>query len=91
MVSRRYSVPPRMQEPVKKNLDWMVGIDVIKKQEEATTMGKQCTVHTQAQWRYQDMPKSKATQQSSEEATPLSTDNGRYITEITWLQVFLRP
>ena len=26
------------------------------------TMGKQCTVHTQAQWRHPDMPKSKATQ-----------------------------
>ena len=25
-----------MQEPLKKNLDWIVGIDVIKKQEEAT-------------------------------------------------------
>ena len=47
VVSRRYSVPPPMQEPLRKNLDWMVGIGVIKKQEEA--MGKQCTVHTQAQ------------------------------------------
>ena len=36
VVSRRYSVPPPMQEPLKKNLDWMVDIDVIKKQEEAT-------------------------------------------------------
>ena len=36
VVSRRYSVPPPMQEPLKKNLDWMVGIGVIKKQEEAT-------------------------------------------------------
>ena len=34
VISRRYSVPPPMQEPVKKNLDWMVGIGVIKKQEE---------------------------------------------------------
>ena len=31
VVSRRYSVPPPMQEPLKKNLDWMVGIGVIKK------------------------------------------------------------
>lgn len=36
MVSRRYSVPPPMQEPLKKNLDSMVDIDVIKKQQEAT-------------------------------------------------------
>ena len=36
VVSHRYSVPPPMQEPLKKNLDWMVGIGVIKKQEEAT-------------------------------------------------------
>ena len=36
VVSRRYSVPPPMQEPLKKNLDWMVDIDVIRKQEEAT-------------------------------------------------------
>ena len=36
VVSHRYSVPPPMQEPLKKNLDWMVDIDVIKKQEEAT-------------------------------------------------------
>ena len=36
VVSRRYSVPPPMQEPLKKNLGWMVGIGVIKKQEEAT-------------------------------------------------------
>lgn len=36
VVSRRYSVPPPMQEPLKKNLDWMVGIDVIKRQKEAT-------------------------------------------------------
>ena len=36
VVSRRYSVPPPMQEPLKKNLYWMVSIDVIKKQEEAT-------------------------------------------------------
>ena len=35
VVSCRYSVPPQMQEPLKKNLDWMVGIDVIKKQEQA--------------------------------------------------------
>ena len=35
VVSRRYSVPPPMQEPLKKNIDWMVDIDVIKKQEEA--------------------------------------------------------
>ena len=34
VISRRYSVPPPMQEPVKKNLDWTVGIGVIKKQEE---------------------------------------------------------
>ena len=36
VVSRRYSVPPPMQEPLKKNLDWMVDIDVITKQQEAT-------------------------------------------------------
>ena len=36
VVSRRYSVPPPMQEPLKKNLDWMVDIDLIKKQQEAT-------------------------------------------------------
>ena len=36
VVSPRYSVPPPMQEPLKKNLDWMVDIDVIKKQQEAT-------------------------------------------------------
>ena len=36
VVSPRYSVPPPMQEPLKKNLDWMVEIDVIKKQQEAT-------------------------------------------------------
>ena len=36
VVSRRYSVPPPMQEPLKKNLDWVVGFGVIKKQEEAT-------------------------------------------------------
>ena len=35
-VSRRYSLPPPMQESLKKNLDWMVGIDVIKEQKEAT-------------------------------------------------------
>ena len=36
VVSRRYNVPPPMQEPLKKNLDWMVDIDVITKQQEAT-------------------------------------------------------
>ena len=36
MVSRQYSVLPPMQEPLKKNLDWRVGIDVIKRQEEVT-------------------------------------------------------
>ena len=36
VVSPRFSVPPPMQEPLKKNLDWMVEIDVIKKQQEAT-------------------------------------------------------
>ena len=91
VVSRRYSVPPPMQEPLKKNLDWMVGIGVIKKQEEATPWVSKVSVHTQAQWRHPDMSKSKATQQGSEEATPLCTDNGRYITETTRLQVFLRP
>ena len=35
-VSRRYNVPTPMQEPLKKNLDWVVDIDVIKRQEEAT-------------------------------------------------------
>ena len=35
VVSHRYSVPPPMQEPLKKNLDWMVGIGVSKKQEDA--------------------------------------------------------
>ena len=34
-------------------------------------MGKQRTVHTQAQWRNPDMPKSETAKQSSEEATPL--------------------
>ena len=36
VVSRRYNVPPPMQEPLKKNLDWMAHIDVIKKQQDAT-------------------------------------------------------
>ena len=36
VVSPRFSVPPPMQEPLKTNLDWMVEIDVIKKQQEAT-------------------------------------------------------
>ena len=36
VVSHGYSVPPPMQEPLKKNLDWMVDIDVIKKQKVAT-------------------------------------------------------
>ena len=35
VVSRRYSVLPPMQEPLKKNLDCMVDIDIIKKQKEA--------------------------------------------------------
>ena len=35
-LDENYSVPPPMQEPVKKNLNWMVGIGVIKKQGEAT-------------------------------------------------------
>jgi len=74
-----------VQEPQKKNLDWMVDIDVIKKQEEATPWVSNVL------WRYPHMFQSKTTQQSSEEATPLCTNNGRYITEITWLQVFLNP
>ena len=36
VVSPRFSVPLPMQEPLKTNLDWMVEIDVIKKQQEAT-------------------------------------------------------
>ena len=36
VVSSRYSVPPPMQESLKKNLDWMVDIDVIKKETEGT-------------------------------------------------------
>ena len=36
MKKSRYSVLPTMQEPLKKNLDRTVGIDIIKKQEETT-------------------------------------------------------
>ena len=36
VVSRIYNVPPPMQEPLRKNLDWMVDNDVIKRQQEAT-------------------------------------------------------
>ena len=35
VVSRIYNVPPPMQEPLRKNLDWMVDNDVIKRQQEA--------------------------------------------------------
>ena len=90
-VSRRYSVPPTVQEPLKKNLDWMVGIDIIKKQEEAKPWVSNVLCTPQAQWRHPDIPQSKATQQSSEEATPLCTDSGRYVTESSRLQVFLCP
>ena len=38
-----------------------------------------------------NMPESKATRQSSEEATSLCTNNGRHPTEITRVQVFLHP
>ena len=77
-----------MQEPLKNNLDWMVGIDIIKKQEDTTPWVSNvlCTPNG-----HQGMPQSKAAQQSSEEATPLCTDNGRYITKTTRLQVFLGP
>lgn len=88
VVSRRYSVPP-MQEPLKKSLDWMVGIDVIKKQEEATPWVSNvlCTPKPNGDIRIclNPRPLNKAVRRPQ-----LCTDNGRYITEITWLQVFLQ-
>ena len=89
VVSPRYSVPPPMQEPLKKNLDWMVDIDVIKKQQEATPWVSNvlCTPKPNGDIR----PESKVTQQSREEATLLCTNNGNHPTEITRVQVFLHP